>query len=82
MITDTEIRIKGIQILAKHLGDVEAERFIALIQREPFDYTKWRKGLDEDLSIEDISQRAMALRMKSTEQGGPVDQGHSGPFEK
>jgi len=82
MMTDTEIRMKGIQILAKHLGDVEAERFIALIQREPFDYTKWRKGLDEDLSIEDISQRAMAVRMKSTEQGSPVDQGHSGPIEK
>ena len=32
------------------LGDVEAERFIALIQREPFDYTKWRQELDEDLS--------------------------------
>jgi hypothetical protein len=68
MITDTEIRIKGIQILAKHLGDVEAERFIALIQREPFDYTKWRQGLDEDLSIEEISQKAMALKMKTTEQ--------------
>jgi hypothetical protein len=68
MITDTEIRIKGIQILAKHLGDVEAERFIALIQREPFDYTKWRPGLDEDLSIEEISQKAMALKMKTTEQ--------------
>ena len=69
MITDTEIKIKGVQILAKYLGDVEAERFIALIQREPFDYTKWRQGLDEDLSIEEISQKAMALRMKSTEQG-------------
>ena len=46
MITDTEIRIKGFQILAEHLGDIEAERFIALIQREPFDYTKWRQGLD------------------------------------
>ena len=69
MITDTEIKIKGVEILAKYLGDVEAERFIALIQREPFDYTKWRQGLDEDLSIEEISQKAMALRMKSTEQG-------------
>ena len=59
MITDTEIRIKGIQILTKYLGDIEAERFIALIQREPFDYTKWRKGLEEDLSIEDISQKAI-----------------------
>jgi len=38
--------------------------------------------LDEDLSIEDISQKAMALRMKNAEQVGPVDQGHSGPIEK
>ena len=69
MITDTEIKIKGLQILTELLGDVEAERFIALIQREPFDYTKWRQGLDEDLSIEEISQKAMALKMKSTEPG-------------
>jgi len=68
MMTDTEIRLKGVQVLAEYLGDVEAERFIALIQREPFDYTKWRQGLDEDLSIEDISQKAMALRMKNTKQ--------------
>jgi len=65
MITDTEIKLKGVQILAEYLGDVETERFIALIQREPFDYTKWRQGLDEDLTIEDISQRAMELRKKS-----------------
>ena len=68
MITDTEIKIKGLQILTEILGDVEAERFIALIQREPFDYTKWRQGLDEDLSIEEISQRAMAVKTKATEQ--------------
>jgi hypothetical protein len=69
MITDTEIRLKGLKVLVEHLGDVEAERFIALIQREPFDYTKWRQGLDEDLSIEEISKKAMARRMKDTEQG-------------
>ena len=40
MMTDTEIRVKGIQILAQYLGDIEMERFIALIQREPFDYTQ------------------------------------------
>jgi len=67
-MTDTEIRLKGVQVLAEYLGDVEAERFIALIQREPFDYTKWRQGMDEDLSIEEISKKAMALRMKDTEQ--------------
>jgi len=68
MITDTEIKSKGIQLLAKHLGDVEAERFIALIQREPFDYTKWREKMDEDLSIKEISQKAMSQRNKNTRQ--------------
>jgi hypothetical protein len=68
MMTDTEIRLKGIQILTSQMGDVEAERFVALIQREPFDYTKWRQDLDGELSIEEISQKAMALRKKTTEQ--------------
>ncbi len=69
MITDTEIKARGMHVLAQYLGDVEAERFIALIQREPFDYTKWRQDMDEDLSIEEISRKAMALRQKNTEQG-------------
>ena len=64
MISNTEIKIKGIQVLAQHLGDVEAERFIALIQRETFDYTKWRREMDEGLSIEEISRKAMSLREK------------------
>ncbi len=67
MITDTEIRLKGLEALTASLGDIEAERFIALIQRGPFDYTKWRQGLDEDLSIKEISEKAMALRNKNTE---------------
>jgi hypothetical protein len=46
------------------MGDVEAERFVVLIQREPFDYTKWRQDLDGELSIEEISQKAMELRKK------------------
>lgn len=66
MITDTEIRIKGVIALKESLGDVEAERFISLIQREPFDYTKWRQDLDEDLSIKEISKKAIALRNKNT----------------
>lgn len=71
MITDTEIRITGFRIQAKNMGDVEAERFIALIQREPFDYTKWRKNIDDDLSIEEISANAMKLR--KFQQQVPVD---------
>jgi len=66
MITDTEIKSKGIQILATHLGDVEMERFIALIQREPFDYTKWHQKMDNDISLEELSSKAMSLRKKTS----------------
>ena len=59
MITDTEIKINGFQALTKSLGSVAAERFIALIQREPFDYAKWQRTLWEDQSIEEISRSAM-----------------------
>ena len=64
MMTDTELKVKGVQVLAQYLGDVEMERFVALIQREPFDYTQWRQDIDADKSIEEISQNAMALRNK------------------
>lgn len=66
MMTDTEIRIKGVQILSQYLGDIEMERFVALIQREPFDYTRWREAMDTDDAIETISQKAMHLRAQRT----------------
>jgi hypothetical protein len=62
MITDTEIKLAGFQALVAALGDVQAEKFIALIQREPFDYTQWQRNLWPDKSIEDISQAAMKQR--------------------
>jgi len=67
MMTHTELKSKGLQILAQYLGDIEMERFIALIQREPFDYTQWRQAIETDESIEDISRKAMALRDKNAD---------------
>ena len=62
MKTDTEIRIDGTQALVEALGEVNAERFIALIMREPFDYTKWQRTLFGEQSIEQISQAARGMR--------------------
>jgi len=62
MITDTELKIKGFSTLVSALGEVEAERFIALILREPFDYTKWQKHLWGNRSVEEISKAAMQHR--------------------
>jgi hypothetical protein len=59
MLTDTEIKVRGVEALISNLGLVEAERFIALINREPFDYTKWRRNLWEGETVNEISKRAM-----------------------
>lgn len=58
MRTDTIIRNEGTQVLMEKLGLIEAERFIMLIQKEPFDYTQWQDDLFEEMSIEEISQKA------------------------
>lgn len=64
MKTDSEIKMLGIEILSRHLGMIEAERFVALIQRERFDYTKWRENLFEGLRGKEISKRAMEFQEK------------------
>jgi len=65
MKTDTIIRNEGMEILVKNLGMVEAERFIMLIQREPFDYTKWQENLFVNMTIEEISKNATEYRKKN-----------------
>lgn len=62
MITDEQLKIEGLRALTEALGEVEAEKFIALIIRSPFDYTKWHKKLWTERSVEDISDAAMELR--------------------
>ena len=64
MMTDTELKVKGFNTLVDTLGEVDAERFITLILREPFDYTKWQKNLWENRSMEEISRAAMQERKK------------------
>ena len=66
MITDTEIKMIDLKALTDALGEVNTERFISLIMREPFDYTKWQRQLWEGRSVEDISRSAMALRRSAS----------------
>ncbi|NKQ37181.1 MAG: hypothetical protein HF973_16390 [Chloroflexi bacterium] len=67
MITDTKIKVNGLQTMTKHPGDVETERLTAPVHRESFDDAKWRQGLWEELSFEEISREAMELRQKNKE---------------
>lgn len=66
MITDEEIKLEGMKALVTALGDVQAERFITLMLRAPFDYTEWQQKLWPDRSVQEISSAAMKLR--TTEQ--------------
>ena len=57
-----QLKIKldeGMRVLLNNLGAVEAERFISLIIREPFDYTEWQRGLFNDMSVKELSRLAM-----------------------
>ena len=64
MLTDTEIRKKGFKILVENLGDIDAEKFISLLSKEPFDYTQWQSTLWNSQTIEMISDKAMEYRGK------------------
>jgi len=58
-MSDTMIMEKGMRSLVDTLGEVDAERFITRLIREPFDYTKWQRNLFEGMSIEEISNEAV-----------------------
>lgn len=58
MRTEAEIRQKGMEVLLKELGDIDAEIFIKNLIREPFDYTKWQKELWVNKSVKEISSDA------------------------
>jgi hypothetical protein len=42
------------QHLIEKFGIVEAERFIALVIKEPFDYTEWQRTLFDGMSVDDL----------------------------
>ena len=64
MKTDTEIRIDGTMALLDALGELQTEKFITLIKREPFDYTQWQKNMWPERTMKEISGEAMEYRSK------------------
>ena len=68
MITEAELRIEGMDALLNALGEVQAERFITLMIREPFDYTKWQRTLWKEKSVKEISRAAMEYRAQHSQE--------------
>jgi len=64
-IPDTVLRKEGMRKLNEWFGLVNAERFITLIVREPFDYTEWQRDLYADLTADELFEKADATWKKT-----------------
>ncbi|ACI21729.1 MULTISPECIES: hypothetical protein [Thermodesulfovibrio] len=58
MASDLEIRKKGLSILFKTLGEVDALRFLSLITYEKRDYLKIQDELFAGMTVEEIYKKA------------------------
>jgi len=70
MITDTVLKRKGLDVLTEALGLVDAERFISLILREPFDYTEWQQDLYKDVPLEEFYHNVKNFKKENHETFG------------
>jgi hypothetical protein len=73
MKSDSQIKSEGFKILFSNMDIVEAERFISIINRERFDYTKWRQNLFEEMTIDAIIQKGRAFAIDFRKIKGRID---------
>ena len=82
-LTDMELRVLGFEILTKILGDVNAERFIALTIREPHDYTAWReRHMYIGESVHEVAERARAAARRHDEMQGDYTKWRASEFDE
>ena len=61
MRTDTILRVEAMNALIENLGEVDAERFIAIVKGDNFNYTEWRRSLWKGKNVDDIHKMATAF---------------------
>jgi hypothetical protein len=59
MRADRVIRREGFKAIFSKFNPVEAERFLVIPYREGADYTKWQKDISEDMTVKELSKKAM-----------------------
>ena len=55
-----ELLSRGMECLVQTMGVVEAEYFIAAVQRERFDYTKWQREHFDSMDLQTFVGNAKA----------------------
>ena len=56
-----------IKCLLKNFGVVQTERFISLMIKEPFDYTKWQRDLYSDMTVNELFDTATNWKKSTLE---------------
>lgn len=69
MNSAVELMDVGFAYLVEKLGVVDAERFVAMIKRDSFDYTLWRREYFDKMSLNQISEEAAAYVQNHPHQG-------------
>lgn len=58
IVSDLEIRRKGLNVLFKSLGEVDAIRFLSQITYEKRDYLKLQEDIFDRMTIDEIYKKA------------------------
>jgi hypothetical protein len=66
MESSAAIHAEGMKVLAEKLGIVNAAHFIALIKREPINYTEWQRTFYADVPLETFLRDAARFREMQT----------------
>ena len=69
MNSTVEIMDTGFACLVEKLGIVDAECFVAMIKRDSFDYTIWRREYFDKMDLEQISTKAVAYAQNHPHNG-------------
>jgi len=64
LASDLEVREKGLRVLFKNLGEVDAIRFLSQITYEKRDYLKLQDKLFEGMNVEELYKRAKEYSVK------------------
>jgi hypothetical protein len=64
MMNEAVLKQSAMRHLIDKFGVVETERFISLVIKEPIDYTEWRKDMYDNMSVRELSAKAMDYHNK------------------
>jgi hypothetical protein len=62
LLSDLEIRRKGLSVLWKELGEIDTIRFVSQMIAEQRDYLQFQETLFKDMTLDEIYEKAKAYQ--------------------